>query len=123
MSKPVLLRKKAKIVALIVFLLGLLLLTFTGAWWPGIMLVVGLPLAIHQYIQGRMYDMYITLFVFIGAFVTVQFNIQWEVFLPVLFAIGGIYIFFREWLMSRKENDEEIEENKNEISEKDDDEE
>lgn len=87
------------------------------------MLVVGLPLAILQYLQGRLYDMGITLFVFVGAFVTVQFNIKWEVFLPILFAIGGIYIFFREWLYSRSAEEEEFEENKEESSEKNDDEE
>lgn len=123
MSKPVLLRKKTKIVALIIFLLGLIILTYTGAWWPGIMLVMGLPLAILQYLQGRKYDMAITLFVFVGAFVTVQFNIKWETFLPVLFAIGGIYIFFREWIQSRTTEEEEMEEDKEESSSKESDEE
>ncbi len=122
MAKPVLMRKKAKIVALIVFLLSLLIITFLGTWWPGIMLAVGLPLAILQYLQGRMYDTAITLFVFVGAFVTVQFNIQWEVFLPVLFAIGGLYIFFREWLYSRSPEEEKMEEDKDESSKEDDEE-
>lgn len=119
MAKPVLLRKRAKIVALIIFLLSLAILTFTKAWWPGIMLAVGLPLAILQYLQGRIYDMAISLFVFVGAWVTVQFNIQWEIILPVLFTIGGIYIFFREWLQSRSAKEEEFEEDKDE-SDKDD---
>lgn len=120
MSKPVLLRKRAKIVALVVFFLGLLILTLIGNWWPGIMLVVGLPLAILQYLQGRHYDMGVSLFVFFGAFVTVQFNIRWEVFLPILFAIGGVYIFFREFLFSRSTEDEEFDEDKKETSEDDD---
>jgi len=120
MSKPVLLRKRAKIVALIIFLLALIVMTFLGTWWPGIMLAIGIPLAILQYLQGRLYDMGITLFVFIGAFVTVQFDIQWQVFLPVLFAIGGIYIFFREWIESRSAKDEELEEDKKESSEDED---
>ncbi len=114
MAKPVLLRKRAKIVALIIFLLSLAILTFTKAWWPGIMLAVGLPLAILQYLQGRIYDMAISLFVFVGAWVTVQFNIQWEIILPVLFTIGGIYIFFREWLQSRSAKEEEFEEDQDE---------
>ncbi len=116
MAKPLLMRKKAKIVALIVFLLALIIVTYMGAWWPGIMLAVGLPLAILQYLQGRMYDVGITLFVFVGAFFTVQFNIKWEVFLPILFAIGGIYIFFREFIYSRSPEEEEMEENKDESS-------
>ncbi len=91
-----------------------------GSAPPGIMLAVGLTLAILQRLQGRMYDMAISLFVFVGAFVTVQFNIQWEVFLPVLFAIGGLYIFFREWLHSRPPEEEEMEEDKDESSKEDD---
>jgi len=40
-----------------------------------------------------------------------------EILLPVLFGIGGIYIFFREWLESRSAKDEELEEDKNESKE------
>lgn len=115
MSKPLIMRKRAKVAALIIFLLGLAIVTYTQAWWPGIMVVVGLPLAVWQYLQGRLYDMAITLFVFIGAFATVQFDIQWEILLPVLFTIGGIYIFFREWIESRTASDQELEEKKDEI--------
>jgi predicted membrane protein len=107
MAKQYYSRKSAKIVALIIFLLGLALLTYLGNWWPAVMLVVGIPLAILQWLQGRRYDVYITLFVFIGAFVTVQFNIQWQVILPVLFTLGGIYIFFREYIESRTAVEEE----------------
>lgn len=117
MSKPMIMRKRAKIVALILFLFGIVIITYLNNWWPGIMLVVGVPLAILQYLQGRHYDMGITLFVFIGAWVTVQFDIQWQVFLPVLFALGGIYIFFREWIESRTAEEEEFEEEKEETEE------
>lgn len=121
MAKPILSRKKAKILALGIFLFGLLLLTYTGSVWPGIMLCLGIPLAILQYLQNRMYDVAITLFVFVGAFITVRFDIQWEILLPVLFAIGGIYIFFREWLYSSSlsEKEEALEEEKQEVLEED----
>lgn len=116
MKKKYFSRKTAKIVALIIFLLGLALLTYFGNWWPGVMLVIGIPLAILQWLQGRHYDVCITLFVFGGAFVTVQFDIQWQILLPVLFTLGGIYIFFREYIESRgeiekkEEPEEELEE-------------
>lgn len=117
MSKPMIMRKRAKIVALILFLFGIVIITYLNNWWPGIMLVVGVPLAILQYLQGRHYDMGITLFVFLGAWVTVQFNIQWQIFLPVLFTIGGVYIFFREWTESKSAEEEEFEEEKDESEE------
>ena len=109
MSTPKM-RKQSKLVSLIVFFLTIIIVAFTKSWWPGIMLALGLPLAVFQYMQGRKYDTMITLFVFVGAWVTVQFQIQWEILLPVLFSIGGIYLFFREWIENRGvKKDDEIE--------------
>ena len=85
------------------------------------MLVVSIPLALMQYLEGRRYDMWITLFVFCGAFITVQFDIQWEVFLPVLFSIGGIYIFFREWIEGKTAKEEEEAEKKASLTKDDND--
>jgi hypothetical protein len=65
-------------------------------WWPGIMLAIGLPLALRQYLLGRTYDTIVTLLVFIGTFVTVEFDISWKVFLPIIFSLGAIYILLRE---------------------------
>ena len=101
-------RKQAKIVSLIVFFLSIISVGILKYWWPGIMLTLGLPLAIFQYMQGRTYDTFITCFVFFGAWITIQFDIEWEILLPVLFSVGGIYLFFREWVESRtakKENE------------------
>jgi len=119
MAKPLILRKRAKIVALICFFVALALITYLGNWWPGVMLVVGIPLAIWQYLQGRHYDMVITLFVFIGTFVTVQWEINWQIFLPILFSIGGIYIIFREWIESKTAKEEEEDDQKKELEDKD----
>jgi predicted membrane protein len=101
MPRPLASKKRAKAFSLALFLIGLALITYTRNWWPGIMLALGLPIALRQYLLGRYYDMYVSLFVFIGVFVTVQFNISWEILLPILFTLGAIYIFFREYLESR----------------------
>src|SRR3990167_1439025 len=103
-------KKRAKALSVALFLIGLAIVTLLNAWWPGIMLAIGIPLAIRQYLLGRHYDVGVTLFVFVGVFVTVQFNISWEILLPVLFALGGVYILFREYLESRTEPLEEEEE-------------
>lgn len=112
-------KKRAKAISVALFLIGLAIIAYLKAWWPGIMLAVGIPLAIRQYLLGRHYDMGVTLFVFIGVFVTVQFNISWEILLPVLFALGGIYILFREYLESKEEPLEEEEEDINKEIEED----
>ena len=97
MARQILSRKKAHALAFVVFLIGLAIISLTKTWWPAIMLVIGLPIALRQYLVGRVYDMIITLVVFIGVFITVQFKIKWDLLLPILFTIGGIYIFFREF--------------------------
>lgn len=103
-------KKKAYALSTALFLLGLAALIATNAWWPGIMLGVGLPLALRQYLLGRTYDTMITLLVFIGTFVTVQFDISWQVFLPILFSIGALYILAREFLTPEEPTEEEKEE-------------
>lgn len=114
MAKPLVSKKRAKILSFILFIIGLVIVTYFNQWWPGIMLVVGIPLALRQYLLGRHYDMGISLFVFIGVFITVQFNISWQILLPILFTLGGIYILFREYLESRTAPEEEEEESLNE---------
>ncbi len=106
-------RKRAKAISVALFLIGLAIISFLQAWWPGIMLAVGIPMALRQYLLGRHYDMMVSLFVFIGVFVTVQFDISWEILLPVIFALGGIYILFREYLESKEETIEEEDEDMN----------
>ncbi len=116
---PIASRKKAQTLSTALFLMGLAALIFTDAWWPGLMLVIGLPLALRQYLLGRTYDMMVTLLVFIGTFVTVQFDISWRIFLPILFTLGALYILFREFLGPDETTEEEKEEELNhEIEEK-----
>lgn len=114
MVKTLASKKRAKILAFVLFIIALVIVTYLKAWWPGIMLAVGIPLALRQYLLGRHYDMGITLFVFVGVFITVQFDISWEILLPILFTLGGIYILFREYLESKGASEEEEEESLNE---------
>lgn len=106
--------KKAKRFSFALFLVGVAILSYHGIWWPGIMLAIGIPLAVKQYLVGKRYDVLITLFVFLGVFITVQFNVQWEILLPVLFTIGGIYILFRDLIESSTLNEKDQEEDLNE---------
>lgn len=106
-------KKKAQTVSTALFLLGLGALIFTDSWWPGIMLAVGFPLAVRQYLLGRHYDMIVTLVVFLGTFVTVRFDVSWRVFLPILFTLGAFYILLREFLGTEEETKADEEEDLN----------
>lgn len=119
MAHPITSKKKAQAISTALFLIGLAVLIFTENWWPGILLVIGLPLALRQYLLGRTYDMGITLLVFIGAYVTVQFDISWRILLPILFTLGALYILFREFFGPQETTEEEKEEDiQHEIEEK-----
>ena len=110
---PITSRKRAQTFSTALFFLGLATLIFTDAWWPAIMLIVGLPLALRQYLLGRNYDMMVTLLVFVGTFVTVQFDISWRIFLPILFTLGALYVLFREFFGPDETTEEEKEEELN----------
>ncbi|PIS03128.1 MAG: hypothetical protein COT85_03645 [Chlamydiae bacterium CG10_big_fil_rev_8_21_14_0_10_42_34] len=116
---PITSRKKAQVLSTSLFLIGLATLIFTDSWWPAIMLIVGLPLALRQYLVGRTYDTMMTLLVFVGTFVTVQFDISWRIFLPILFALGALYILFREFFGPEDTTEDEREEEINHEIEED----
>lgn len=116
---PITSRKRAGALSTALFLLGLASLIFTERWWPGIMLIVGLPLALRQFLLGRTYDAMVSLLVFLGTYITVEFDISWKIFLPVLFTLGAIYVVFREFMGPDETTEEEREEEMNhEIEEK-----
>lgn len=114
MAQPLASQRRAKALSLALFLIGLAIIAYLDAWWPGIMPVIGIPLALRQYLLGRMYDMAISLLVFLGVFVTVQFNISFQILIPVLFTVAGIYIIFREYMESKTAPEDEQEQDINE---------
>ena len=107
MAKP-LLPTKAKAISTALFLIGLAIIFFIDSYWPGIMIVIGIPLALKQFLQGRFHDAAISLFVFIGFFIIAQFNISWKILIPILFIMAAVYILCKEWV--KEETGEETEE-------------
>ncbi len=114
MPHPITSHKRAQVLSTSLFLFAIVALIITDDWWPGIMLALGLPLALRQYLLGRTYDMGVTLLVFVGTFVTVQYDISWRLFLPVLFTLGAIYILLREFFDISASTESEREQDKNE---------
>jgi hypothetical protein len=118
MAHPITSIKKAQNYANALMLIGLAVLIYTQDWWPGIMLAIGLPIALRQFLLGRTYDMLISLLVFVGTYVTVEFDIEWRIFLPILFSLGAIYILLREYLGVGETEQDKEEEIEQEIEEK-----
>ncbi len=85
-----------------VFFIGIGILAYTNFWWPGILLVLAVALAIRQGMRGRIYDSVISFIIFAGLFVYEYIDAQSRYFLPVLFVTAGIYLIFREYICPRR---------------------
>lgn len=105
--------KRAKGLSTALFLMSMATLIFTDQMWPGVMLAIGLPLALRQYLLGRHYDATVSLLVFGGTFITLEFAMSWQVFLPVIFTLGALFILFREFAGPDETTEEEKEDNLN----------
>lgn len=119
MTHPFTSKRRAKAISSALFLFGLAFIVYFKSWWPGIMLAIGIPLAVRQALLGRYYDMFISLFVFVGVFITAHFNVSWEILLPVVLIVSAIYLLGKELFESRTPDEDEREEDLNHEIEED----
>lgn len=122
MSHPKVSQRRAEAISSSLFLVGLAIVFLTQSFWPGMMLVVGIPLALRQYLLGRTYDALLSLVIFGGVFCVSGLDISWEIILPVLFVTAAIYTIIREFCNPYQTTEAEDEESLNhEITEDKDD--
>jgi hypothetical protein len=77
-----------------VFLIGLGILVYTGWWWPGILLVIGLASSAALIMRGRYFSAMVTLFIFAAISLFVNTDIPWHIVGPFIFiAMGAAAIF------------------------------
>ena len=118
MTKHLASRRRARAITFSLFLVGLAMVAFTSSWWPYILLVIGIPLAIRQYLLGRKGDAFLSLAVFVGFFILSRFDIPWKILVPILLVFAAIYILCREFLLTTQHPiDEEDEDTNAEIEE------
>ncbi|MCH9812246.1 hypothetical protein K0U07_05760 [bacterium] len=91
-------KRRAAAISTALLLILLAINTLTGAWWPYICLTIGFPLIIRQFLQGRTYDSIVSAVIFIGLFVVNNYEVEWQVILPVAFISSAILILFREFI-------------------------
>lgn len=76
-----------------VFLIGLGVLAFTGWWWPGIMLIIGLAGSVGFILQGKYRHALFTFGFFAAVPLLAAANIPWHIVGPfVLIALGAAAI-------------------------------
>ncbi len=111
-------RHRAQSLGLALFFLGLAIVSFADAWWPWIMLVIGIPISFRQLLLGRYYDAFVTLVVFLGIFGAYSFPLNKEYILPIVFLVSALFILVREFSEGyRHQEDEEEEDINHEIEE------
>jgi hypothetical protein len=92
--------------ALIILVGGGALLHF-DMLWPEIVLIIGLALALKQFLNGSVFDPIASLVIFGSMYLTTKINIGWEVLipLPALIFVVGFFILLHEYFL-RKEKPE-----------------
>lgn len=111
-------KKRADTTSNGVFLIGLGILALTDFWWPGILLVLWVTLAIRQYFTGRFYDLATSSLILLGLFTVSILKFDWSVIVPVILIVGGIYTLFREYSVAAGiEEEDPIDESEKEIEE------
>ena len=112
MAHPKVSLKRAKNLSFACFLLGFAIVFYTNTFWPGMTLVIGIPLALRQYLLGRMYDAILSLATFSGVFFASGYDLPWDILLPVLFTLAALYLVIREFLnpypLSEPEEEESL---------------
>ncbi len=102
MARPLMGKKLAHILAFILFAIGVAILTHYKIWWPALILVLGLPVALKHYLLGEFFETFLALFIFFGLYITFKFQFKPDILLPVFVTLGGIYIFFKEFFPGKK---------------------
>ena len=114
MARPIMGKKAAHALSFVLFAIGIAVLAYFNIWWPALILVLGVPIALKHYLRGEFFDTFLSLFIFFGLFITFQWQIKLNILLPVFFTIGGIYIFFREFIGSKDKSNQDNEKDEEE---------
>lgn len=104
---PIVSKKKADTISNGVFLVGLGILFFTDAWWPGILVAVWASIGLRQYLTGRIYDLIASSAILLGLFIISILNFNFSYLIPILLVVGGIYLIFREFFFAEDTNGED----------------
>ena len=117
MHRQLLSIKKARAFSLAAFLLGLGVISFGNSFWPEVMVVIGVALAIRQALLRKFYEALLSLFIFIGIFFTQKFDSAPKVILAVLFFTGALFLLIREYIETKELPEDQKEEHLNHLIE------
>lgn len=104
MNRPNLSKTTTHVLTALIILAGGAALLYFDIIWPEIILIVGLAIALKQFLNGSVFDPIASLVIFGSMYVTTKMNIGWEVLipLPALIFVVGFFILVHEYFL-RKE--------------------
>jgi hypothetical protein len=74
-------------------LIGIGVLIFTGWWWPGIMVVLGIAIGAGLAFRGRYLAGVVVAAIFFAIPLLTQTEIPWNLFAPmILIGLGGVVL-------------------------------
>lgn len=119
MMRMILSQRKAEAAFFLILVMGGFILYFGGYFWPELAIVIGTALAFKQFLLGKRYEMYMSIIVFLGLYMTwesylYRFSVDAVEFflsaLPVLFLVSAIFLIFREYVFCKEINQAEEDE-------------
>ncbi|MCH9612883.1 MAG: hypothetical protein S4CHLAM102_13830 [Chlamydiia bacterium] len=110
MAHPKLSYRQIRTISSSLFLIGLAAVTYLGDFWPGILLAIGVPLVIRQFLMGKYSEAGLSFCIYGGLFAMFSFSIQWSVILPILFTISALFLLLKEFFNPFSTNEVEDEE-------------
>ena len=87
-----------------IFLIGLGVLAYSGWWWPGILLVVGLSSGAALIMRGKYLPALITFGIFAVIPLIVAADVPWRIFGPFILVTMGASIIFRSFTKQKDKN-------------------
>lgn len=87
-----------------IFLIGLGVLAYSGWWWPGILLVVGLSSSAALIMRGKYVPALLTFGFFAVISLIVAADVPWRIFGPFILVAMGASIIFRSFTNQKDKN-------------------
>jgi hypothetical protein len=92
-----------------VFLIGLGILVYTGWWWPGILLIIGLASGAELILRGKYISAMVTFGFFAAIPLLVSANIPWHIVGPFVLITMGAAAIYRSITQSTENNNKPVE--------------
>ena len=92
-------QKQANGISSAIMLFGLAIVAFTHAWWPGILLAIGVSAIVRGVLNAHFGEALASFLIFGGLFFYFQYPniIPSEHILPLIFVIIGVIVLIKEF--------------------------